>query len=155
MIVDVERNDLGRVAAVGSVRVEPPRIVRAGAVLHRVARVTATARADLSGEEILSSIVPSGSVTGAPKIRAMEVIASLEPMRRGLYTGAIGALAHDGSARLGMAIRTAVFPTGEIEGEWLVGGGIVEASDPDRELEETRWKSKQLAALADAGDDVG
>lgn len=154
MIVDVERNDLGRVARPGTVTVTPPRIVRAGRVLHRVATVRATARPDLSGDDVLASIVPSGSVTGAPKVRAMEVIASLEPARRGLYTGGFGLVAHDGAVRLGMAIRTAVFPApregGQVEGEWLVGGGIVEASDPERELDETRWKSRQLEALVGA-----
>lgn len=159
MIVDVERNDLGKVARVGSVRVSPPRVMRAGRVLHRVATIRAEARPELSGGDVLASIVPSGSVTGAPEVRAMEVIAALEPFRRGLYTGGFGLVAHDGSMRLGMAIRTAVFPAaaGEGEkkgegatsadGEWIVGGGIVEASDPDRELEETRWKSRQLEAL--------
>lgn len=156
MIIDVERNDLGRVAAVGSVSVSPPRVVRAGRVLHRVASVRALARPSLGGAEILAAIVPSGSVTGAPKVRAMEVIASLEPVRRGLYTGGFGLVAHDGSLRLGMAIRSAVFPAvgsggREDEGEWIVGGGIVEASDPARELEETRWKSRQLEALVDPG----
>ncbi len=148
MIIDVERNDLGRVAAVGSVAVAAPRVVRAGRVLHRVASVSAAARAGLGGEAVLASVIPSGSVTGAPKVRAMEVIATLEPARRGLYTGGFGLCAHDGSIRLGMAIRTAVFPAGgEGEGEWIVGGGIVEASDPHRELEETRWKSRQLGSL--------
>lgn len=152
MIIDVERNDLGRVAVVGSVAVSSPRVVRAGRVLHRVASVSAVARPSLTGADVLASIVPSGSVTGAPKVRAMEVIASLEPVRRGHYTGGFGLMAHDGSMRLGMAIRGAVFPAsrsgdGEKEGEWIVGGGIVEASDPARELEETRWKSRQLEAL--------
>jgi anthranilate/para-aminobenzoate synthase component I len=151
MIVDVERNDLGRVAEVGSVTCSAPRVVRAGRVLHRVASVRARARPELSGEAVLVSIVPSGSVTGAPKVRAMEVIASLEPMRRGLYTGGLGLVAHDGSVRLAMAIRSAVFPAGSAEGEWLVGGGIVEASDPERELEETLWKSRQLAVLTGSG----
>jgi anthranilate/para-aminobenzoate synthase component I len=164
MILDVERNDLGRVARPGSVAVDRPRVVRAGRVLHRLAAVRATARPDLSGDEVLASIVPSGSVTGAPKVRAMEVIAALEPARRGLYTGGFGVVTHDGAVRLAMAIRTAVVPARSVgapgddaasEGEWLVGGGIVEASDPDRELEETRWKSRQLEALVGAGSPRG
>ena len=153
MVVDVERNDLGRVAIPGSVSVEPPRVVVAGRVLHRVAGVRAVARPDVDGETVLASIVPRGSVTGAPKIRAMEVIAALESVRRGLYTGAFGTCSFGGSLRLAIPIRTAVFPVGRSSGEWLVGGGIVEASDPDRELEETRWKSRQIARLAGVPED--
>lgn len=153
MVVDVERNDLGRVAVPGSVVVDPPRVVVAGRVLHRVAGVRAMARTDVDGDTVLHSIVPSGSVTGAPKVRAMEVIAKLESARRGLYTGGFGICTYDGSLRLAIAIRTAVFPGGERTGEWLVGGGIVEASDPERELEETRWKSRQIANLAGMPED--
>lgn len=158
MVVDVERNDLGRVAVPGSVVVELPRVVAAGRVLHRLASVRAVARPDLDGETVLRSMVPSGSVTGAPKVRAMEVIAKLESARRGLYTGAFGICSLDGGLRLAIAIRTAVFARrggddGPTEGEWLVGGGIVEASDPARELEETRWKSRQVAKLAGVPED--
>lgn len=147
MIIDVERNDVGRVCDPSSVRAEPPRIVTHRTVHHRVARVEGEVKAGCSREEVLAAMIPSGSVTGAPKVRAMEAIAELEPMRRGLYTGGIGYLARDGSMRLSMAIRTAVFdPSGE--GRYLVGGGIVADSDPDRELEETRWKAAQLAEVA-------
>ena len=143
MIVDVERNDLGRVAIPGSVRVtSPPRVVTHRTVHHRVACVAARARPDVSRDDVLRALLPSGSVTGAPKVRAMEVIAALEPRRRGLYTGAIGHVAHDGSLTLSMAIRTAVL-RGD-EGEYWTGGGIVADSDPEREVEETRWKALQL-----------
>jgi len=153
MVIDVERNDLGRVSVPGSVVVEPPRVVVAGRVLHRLAGVRGAARSDVSREAVLQSIVPSGSVTGAPKIRAMEVIAQLESARRGLYTGGFGTCSLDGSLRLAIAIRTAVFPVGGTVGEWLVGGGIVEASDPDGELAETRWKSRQIATLTGTPED--
>jgi anthranilate/para-aminobenzoate synthase component I len=147
MIVDVERNDLSRVAVRGSVAVDgPPRVVTLRTVHHRVARVRARARPDACRREVLEAMLPSGSVTGAPRVRAMEVIASLEPMRRGLYTGALGYAAHDGSMRLAMAIRTAVFDAAG-DGEYLVGGGIVADSDPEREVEETRWKARQLGEL--------
>jgi anthranilate/para-aminobenzoate synthase component I len=150
MIVDVERNDLGAVAAVGSVRFGAPRVVTHRTVHHREAVVRAVARPGLSREAVLAAMVPSGSVTGAPKVRAMEVIATLEGTRRGLYTGAIGHVAHDGSATLAMAIRTLVV-AGD-EGEYLSGGGIVADSDPARELEETGWKALQLErSLASAG----
>lgn len=153
MIVDVERNDLGRVAEIGSVRVlGPPRIVTHRTVHHREAWVAARARPGVSRAEVLAAMLPSGSVTGAPKVRAMEVIASLEPFRRGLYTGALGYVAHDGGVTLAMAIRTLVlFPRegmGSRQGEYLAGGGIVIDSDPEREVEETRWKALQLARAA-------
>lgn len=148
MIVDVERNDLGRVAVPGSVRVTSlPHVVTQRTVHHRLACVAARARPDCSREDILRALLPSGSVTGAPKVRAMEVIAALEPRRRGLYTGAIGHLAHDGTLTLAMAIRTAVLAGNE--GEYWTGGGIVADSDPAREVEETRWKALQLQRAAD------
>ena len=147
MILDVERHDLGRVAETGSVRVLwGPRVVTHRTVHHRAALLSARARAGVSREEVLASMVPSGSVTGAPKRRAMEVIASLEPARRGIYTGGIGFVAHDGSVTLSMAIRTAVLEGRE--GEYWTGGGIVADSDPEREVEETRWKALQLLGAA-------
>jgi anthranilate/para-aminobenzoate synthase component I len=154
MIIDVERNDLGRVAVPGSVRVaRGPEITTHRTLHHREAWLSARARPEASRAEVLSSMVPSGSVTGAPKVRAMEVIAELEPHRRGVYTGGFGFVAHDGSTRLAMAIRTAVL-AGRA-GEYLTGGGIVADSLPERELLETTWKSAQVrrAAGAPAPDD--
>jgi anthranilate/para-aminobenzoate synthase component I len=87
-------------------------------------------------------MLPSGSVTGAPKIRAKEVIAELEPVRRGLYTGAFGVVRHDGSLELGMAIR--VLTVRGDGGSYFSGGGIVADSDPLREVEETLWKASAL-----------
>ncbi len=146
MIVDVERNDLGRVAVTGSVRVaRPPHIVSHRTVHHRKARLTALVRRDASRADVIGSMVPSGSVTGAPKIRAMEVIRQLEAERRGLYTGGLGYVSHDGSMRLGMAIRTMVLS--DSRGHYWTGGGIVIRSRPQDELEETRWKAAQLARL--------
>ncbi len=146
MIVDVERNDLGRVARTGSVTVaREPTVVTHPTIHHRVARVEAVARANATRAEVLASMVPSGSVTGAPKVRAMEVIASLEADRRGLYTGGIGYVARNGRVVLSMAIRTAVLAGRR--GEYFTGGGIVVRSDPAREVEETAWKAAQLAAL--------
>ncbi len=144
MIIDVERNDLHRVCAAGSVRVEvPPRVITHRTVHHRVATVRGTARADVSRDEVLRAFLPSGSVTGAPRIRAMEVIRTLEPFRRGLYTGAFGFFIRGGACTLSMAIRTAVFrPDGT--GEYFTGGGIVVDSVPAKEVEETKWKAAQL-----------
>jgi anthranilate/para-aminobenzoate synthase component I len=148
MIMDVERHDLGRVAVTGSVRVvRGPVVVTHRTVHHRAAWIRARVREGAGRTEVLRAMLPSGSVTGAPKVRAMEVIATLEAHRRGLYTGAIGYVAHDGSVELAMAIRTAVV-RGDGEGQYLAGGGIVWDSDPQRELEETRWKALQLARAA-------
>ena len=145
MILDVERNDLGRVAQTGSVRLaEPPVVVTHESLHHRGASIEARLKAGLGRDAVLRAVLPSGSVTGAPKIRAMEIIAALEPHRRGLYTGAYGALCHDGGLLLGMAIRTLVAEAGHAH--YFVGGGIVADSDPAREVEETRWKAVQLGA---------
>jgi anthranilate/para-aminobenzoate synthase component I len=147
MIIDVERHDLGRVAEVGTVRVlDGPLVVTHRTVHHRLALLAARARAGASREEVLASMLPSGSVTGAPKVRAMEVIARLEAARRGLYTGGIGFVAHDGGVTLSMAIRTAVLRGRD--GDYWTGGGIVADSDPAREVEETRWKALQLTRAA-------
>jgi anthranilate/para-aminobenzoate synthase component I len=90
-------------------------------------------------------MLPSGSVTGAPKVRAMEVIANLEAARRGLYTGAFGLLTHQGELQLAMAIRTLCVQDGV--GHYFAGGGIVADSDPEREVQETAWKALQLESL--------
>jgi anthranilate/para-aminobenzoate synthase component I len=143
MILDVERNDLGRIARTGSVRLlSSPRVVTHPTLHHRVATVSAQLAPGVDRTRLLEATLPSGSVTGAPKIRAMEVIAELEPVRRGLYTGAFGALRHDGGLVLAMAIRTLSVQAGE--GHYHSGGGIVADSDPQRELEETHWKAVQL-----------
>ncbi len=147
MIIDVERNDLGRVATPGSVRVlRGPEVVTHRTIHHREALLTAHTKISCSRLDVLEAMVPSGSVTGAPKVRAMEVIASLEAHRRGLYTGGFGYMDHGGSMNLAMAIRTVVFQGPD--GEYFTGGGIVADSDPHRELEETRWKAIQLEKLA-------
>lgn len=147
MIIDVERNDVARVCRAGSTVVEElPHVVTHKTLHHRVARVSGVVRSELDREAVLASLLPSGSVTGAPKVRAMEIIAELEPMRRGLYTGGFGYFGRDGSMRLAMAIRTAVLDR-RGQGEYLVGGGIVADSDPERELDETRLKALQLRAV--------
>ena len=150
MVIDVERSDLGRVARPGSVRLaEAPSVESHPTVHHRVATVEATLRADVSREELFRAMLPSGSVTGAPKIRAMELIAELEPARRGLYTGAFGVIRQDGSVELGMAIR--VMTVQGNRGEYFSGGGIVADSDPAREVEETLWKASALVRTTGEG----
>lgn len=143
MIIDVERNDLGRVAEVGSVRLSgPPHVLALPGIHHRVATVEARVSPELSRAELLSAVLPSGSVTGAPKRRAMQLIAALEPHRRGLYTGVVGMVFHDGGLELKMAIRTLSTRAGV--GQYYTGGGIVADSIPEREVEETLWKAERI-----------
>jgi len=146
MIVDVERNDIGKVSAIGSVRAEAPRLTTHGLVWHRHARVSGVLGSHVTRRDSLRALLPSGSVTGAPKVRAMEIIAALEAERRGLYTGAIGFISHQGETKLSMAIRTLTTRAGE--GHYFSGGGIVADSDPAREVEETAWKAQQLFGRA-------
>jgi anthranilate/para-aminobenzoate synthase component I len=147
MVIDVERNDLGRLARAGSVKLEaPPHVETYDSVHHRVATVAADLAPGVGREALLAAMLPSGSVTGAPKVRAMEVIRELEPVRRGLYTGALGFVREDGGLELGMAIRTLTVANGQ--GSYFAGGGIVADSEPAREVEETLWKARRLIELA-------
>jgi anthranilate/para-aminobenzoate synthase component I len=146
MVVDVERNDLSRVSVPGSVRVpRDPTIETRGSVHHRICEVQSRLRPGVGRTELLVAMLPSGSVTGAPKIRAMEVIRQLEAYRRGLYTGAYGVIRWDGSMELAMAIRTLTVAEGE--GHYFTGGGIVLDSNPASEVLETKWKALQLTRL--------
>jgi anthranilate/para-aminobenzoate synthase component I len=151
MAVDVHRSDLGRVAVPGTVRVlGEPRLSAGRTVWSRVAEVVARRAAQATLADIARAVLPCGSVTGAPKVRAMEVIACLEPWRRGLYTGAFGYAGRDGGLELAMAIRTIQMHGGGRErlACYFAGGGIVADSVPERELEETRWKAAQLERLS-------
>ncbi len=141
MIVDLMRNDLGRVAQIGTVKVDAPMIVEPFTGLyHLVSTVSCTTRLDVSLEAILDATFPPGSVTGAPKLRAIEIIEELEQHSRGIYCGAIGFIDHDGGLSLAVAIRTATVAEGRVC--YWAGGGIVEASDPRREIAETELKAK-------------
>ena len=149
MAIDLHRNDLGKIARFGSVRVlGAPTIVTGRTVMSRIAEVRARVASDKGLAEILEAVVPFGSVTGAPKIRAMEIIRALESARRGLYTGVIGTVRRDGGATLAMAIRTAVIDRAEGLGEYFAGGGIVVGSEPAAEALETRWKAEQLLRVS-------
>jgi anthranilate/para-aminobenzoate synthase component I len=147
MVIDVERNDLGRLARTGSVVLEAmPHVESYESVHHRVATVAAELAPGVGREALIAAMLPSGSVTGAPKVRAMEVIRELEPVRRGLYTGALGYVREDGGLELGMAIRTLTVAGGQ--GSYFAGGGIVADSQPGREVEETLWKARRLIELS-------
>ena len=151
MAIDVHRNDLGVVSVPGSVRVTgAPQLVAGRTVWSRVAEVVARRAPGVGLEAVARACLPCGSVTGAPKVRAMEVIARLEPWRRGLYTGVLGYVGHGGSLTLAMAIRTLEIGDGDADrpAAYFAGGGIVADSVPERELEETRWKAAQLETLS-------
>lgn len=141
MIVDLMRNDLGRVAEIGTVNVDAPLIVEPFTGLyHLVSTVSCVTRPEVSLADILEATFPPGSVTGAPKIRALEIIEELENHPRGVYCGALGFIDHDGGLSLAVAIRTATVRDGRVV--YWAGGGIVEASDPNREVAETELKAR-------------
>jgi para-aminobenzoate synthetase component 1 len=145
MIVDLERNDLGRVSEYGSVRVTDLRRAEAyPTVWHTVATVEGIARPGLRAPDLLRATFPGGSITGAPKIRAMQIIEELEGLRRHVYCGAIGYLGFDGRLDLNIAIRTLTLKDGHAY--FHAGGGLVADSDPDDEYEETLHKGRALAA---------
>jgi para-aminobenzoate synthetase component 1 len=146
MIVDLERNDLGRICQIGSVKVTEPRIIEPHpTVYHGAAGIEGLLRRDVTLVDILRATFPGGSVTGAPKIRAMQIIEELEPTRRGPYCGAIGYLSVDGHMEFNVAIRTMIATGGEVH--FSVGAGIVADSDPAAEYEETLVKAKAMLSV--------
>ncbi len=143
MIVDLERNDLSRVCAPGSVRWPELMVERELAgVVHLVSTVEGTLRADVGLAELLEATFPGGSVTGAPKISAVDHIAALEPVGRGASMGALGTLRPTGDLELALTIRT--FAIAEERAHLWVGGGIVWDSDPDAEIAESWVKAQPL-----------
>jgi anthranilate/para-aminobenzoate synthase component I len=149
MIVDLERNDLGRVCRAGSVEVASlARVVSLPTVHHLISTVRGRLRPDVGLAALLGATFPGGSVTGAPKRRAMQIIDELEPAPRGVYTGATGWLGAAGDLDLAIAIRTAVLRGGQLE--LSVGGGVVVDSTPADELRETEVKARAFAELCGA-----
>jgi para-aminobenzoate synthetase/4-amino-4-deoxychorismate lyase len=149
MIVDLLRNDLARISAPGSVRVPALFTVETYPSFHTLtSTVTARLRRGLSLRERVAALFPCGSVVGAPKIRAGEVIRALEREPRGFYTGALGAIAPSGDMSFNVAIRTAVLRA-DGEARYGVGGGVVADSDPDAEYDEALLKARVLSELAD------
>lgn len=143
MIIDLLRNDLGRVCTYGSVRVTDARALETHpTVFHLVGTVRGRLRDGVGPAELLQATFPGGSITGAPKIRAMEIIDELEPCARGVYTGCIGAVGVDGSCTWNIAIRTIVKDSSTAYVQ--AGGGIVADSDPAAEYQETLDKARAL-----------
>jgi anthranilate synthase component 1 len=149
MLVDLERNDLGRVCRGGTVEVDELMAVESYAHVHHiVSNVRGRLRADATPGAVLRAVFPGGTITGAPKVRCMEIIAELEGTGRGAYTGAMGWLDRSGDLDLNILIRSA-----EVAGDTLrfrTGAGIVADSDPAAELDETRAKARgMLQAIGD------
>ena len=149
MIVDLMRNDLGRVCTPGSVRVKAfPELETYSSVHHLVATIQGERRRDRTLTDLIRATFPGGSITGAPKIRAMEIIDELEPVARGVYTGSIGYLGFNGSADLNIAIRTIIVKDGIAYVH--AGGGIVAESEEVDEYEEALLKGRRLVDAINA-----
>jgi anthranilate synthase component I len=141
MLVDLGRNDLGRVCAYGTVRVPEIMVIeRYSHVLHIVSEVIGELRKGLSGYDLVRATFPAGTLSGAPKVRAMEIIDEVEPTRRGLYGGAVGYFSATGDVDLAIAIRTVVIKDGRAHVQ--AGAGVVADSIPAKEYEECWNKAR-------------
>src|SRR5581483_6953302 len=153
MLMDLGRNDVGRVARTGSVRVTDNMVVeRYSHVMHIVSNVEGRLKEELDAMAVLKATFPAGTVSGAPKVRAMEIIDELEPSKRGIYSGAVGYLGFNGDMDLAIAIRTAVVKDGRLYVQ--AGAGIVADSVPKNEWVETQSKARAVlraAEMAQAG----
>jgi anthranilate synthase component 1 len=143
MLMDLGRNDVGRVAETGSVRISERMVIeRYSHVMHIVSEVKGRLRGGLGPLDVLKACFPAGTVSGAPKVRALEIIRELEPVKRGIYSGAVGYIGWNGNLDTAIAIRTAVVKDG-----WLhvqAGAGIVHDSVPENEWQETLNKARAL-----------
>ena len=150
MLIDLGRNDIGRIAETGSVQLTDQMVIeRYSHVMHLVSEVHGRIAGGRDAIDVLRATFPAGTLSGAPKVRAMEIIAELEPVRRGVYAGAVGYLDWFGEADLAIAIRTALVRSGTLHVQ--AGAGIVADSDHDREWEETLNKGRALIrAVAEA-----
>jgi anthranilate synthase component 1 len=149
MLIDLGRNDAGRVARTGSVEVTDTMVIeRYSHVMHIVSQVEADLADGLTATDAIRSAFPAGTLSGAPKIRAMEIINELEPVRRNVYAGAVGYINWNDDADLAIAIRTAVIKDGMLHVQ--AGAGIVADSDPEKEWEETMNKGRALIAAVNS-----
>jgi anthranilate synthase component I len=147
-LLDLGRNDVGRVAQTGSVRVtENMSIERYSHVMHIVSNVEGKLKPGLSALDVLKATFPAGTVSGAPKVRAMEIIDELEPVKRGIYAGSTGYLGFHGDMDVAIAIRTAVIKDGQLHVQ--AGAGIVADSNPDAEWQETQNKAMAVVRAAE------
>ena len=148
MLIDLGRNDVGRIAKTGSVELTEKMIIeRYSHVMHIVSNVDGELKDDFDAMDVLAATFPAGTVSGAPKIRAMEIIAELEPYKRGIYSGAVGYIGWQGNMDTAIAIRTAVVKDGKLYVQ--AGAGIVADSVPRYEWKETMSKSKAMLSAVD------
>ncbi len=148
MLLDLGRNDVGRVAEIGSVRVTESFVIeRFSHVMHISSNVEGRLRPDLDALDVLTAAFPAGTLAGAPKVRAMEIIEELEPTRRGIYAGCIGYFAANGTMDTCIGLRTALVKDGTMHVQ--AGAGIVADSDPEAEFEECRQKARALFRAAE------
>jgi len=148
MLIDLARNDVGRVAETGSVEVtDTMTIERYSHVMHLVSNVAGTLKPGMSSMDVLRATFPAGTLTGAPKVRAMEIIDELEPVRRGIYGGAAGYLSYGGEMDVAIAIRTGVVKNGTLYVQ--AAAGIVADSDPEKEWQETEAKARAVLRAAE------
>ena len=156
MLIDLGRNDVGRIANTGTVQLTENMVIeRYSHVMHIVSNVEGELQSGLSAMDALRAALPAGTLSGAPKIRAMEIIDELEPVKRGIYGGAVGYLSWAGDMDTAIAIRTAVLKDGELHIQ--VGAGVVADSVPRLEWEETLNKARAImraAAMVNAGEGV-
>jgi anthranilate synthase component 1 len=156
MLIDLGRNDVGRIAETGSVRVTDQMVIeRYSHVMHIVSNVEGRLKPGLDALAVLRATFPAGTVTGTPKVRAMEIIDELEPVKRGIYSGAVGYIGYHGGMDLAIAIRTAVLKGGMLHAQ--AAAGIVADSVPESEWNETNIKARALlraAEMATAGLDT-
>jgi para-aminobenzoate synthetase component 1 len=150
MIVDLERNDLGRICEYGSVKpTEFISLEKYSTVFHLVSTISGRLKKDIDAIDCLVATFPGGSITGAPKIRSMEIIEELEPVKRSIYTGAIGYISFDGNMDTSIVIRTILIKNKKLY--FQVGGGIVYDSDPEKEYLETLDKAMGIMQAIGAG----
>lgn len=143
MLVDLERNDIGRVCKYGTVEVDELMTLESYShVWHIVSKVVGGLRDDVKFTDILKACFPGGTITGCPKVRCMEIIEELEPVRRGIYTGSMGYIGYDGRSDLNIIIRSALIKNGKVY--FHAGAGIVADSEPESEYEETLFKARAI-----------
>lgn len=150
MLIDLERNDMGRVCVPGSIEVNELMVLETYQHVHHiVSNVRGKLREDITPGQLISAVFPGGTITGCPKVRCMEILAELEQVGRGAYTGSLGYLNHDGSMDLNILIRTITRDGNKLQ--FRAGGGIVVDSDSINELNETRAKAKGLIHALEEG----
>lgn len=148
MLIDLGRNDAGRVSQIGSVKVtEQMKVERYSHVMHITSNVTGQVKPGTSAIDVLRATLPAGTLSGAPKIRAMEIIDELEPVKRGVYGGAVGYIGWNGNMDTAIAIRTAVIKDGKLYVQ--AGAGVVADSVPALEWKETMNKARAIFRAVD------